>query len=73
MKSIQLIAISLIVLGALALAYSGFNYSRETRESNPGLVSLPMNDSAQMNVTVWAGTGGVLIGGLLFVFGRSLH
>lgn len=71
MKSIQLIAIALIVLGALALAYGGFNYSQETHETNPGSVSLPMNDSAQINRPVWAGAGGVLVGGLLFVFGRS--
>lgn len=71
MKTVQLIAIALVVLGALVLAYGSFNYSQETQEAGPGSVSLPMDDTEQNDLLVWAGAGGVVIGGLLFVLGRS--
>lgn len=71
MKSIKRMAVVLIVLGALALAYGGFNYTRETSEAYRGSVSLIMDDSEQMGMPVWAGAGGILVGGLMFVFSRS--
>ncbi len=71
MKSIQRMAVVLILLGALALAYGGFNYTRETNEANPGSVSLIMDDRAQVGMPVWAGAGGILLGGLMFVLSRS--
>lgn len=71
MKSIQRIAVVLIVLGALALAYGGFNYTRETNEVHPGSVSLIMDDREQIGMPVWAGAGGILLGGLMFVLSRS--
>ncbi len=71
MKSIQRMAVVLIVLGALALAYGGFNYTREPTDASPGSVSLIMDDTEQVSMPVWAGAGGILVGGLMFVLSRS--
>lgn len=70
MKAIQLTAVVLIVLGALALAYGGFTYTRETHEANLGALSLSVEDKERVNIPVWAGVGGILIGGIMLVFSR---
>lgn len=70
MKAIQIVAVILIVLGALALAYGGFTYTRETHEANLGSLSLSVDDKEWVNIPVWAGVGSILIGGIMFVFGR---
>lgn len=71
MKAIQIVAVVLIVLGTLALAYGGFTYTRETHEANLGSLNLSVDDKEWVNIPVWAGVGGILIGGIMFVFGRS--
>lgn len=71
MKTFQLIAVVLIFLGVLTLAYGGFTYSRETNEENLGSMSLAVDDRDRVYLPVLAGVGGILIGGLIFVFGRS--
>lgn len=69
MKPHQLIAIILIVLGLLALAWGGFSYTKETHEASLGPLSISVDEKERVNIPVWAGAGSILIGGLLFVFG----
>mgnify|MGYP003700540561 CR=1 FL=1 len=71
MKTYQLAAVVLIVLGVLALAYGGFTYTQDTHETRLGPLSLSVDDRERVNIPVWAGVGAVVIGGLLFFFGRS--
>lgn len=69
MKIHQIVAIVLIVLGVLALAWGGFSYTKETHEASIGSLSLSVDERRHVNVPVWAGAGSIVIGGLLFVFG----
>lgn len=72
MKLHQIIAIALIVLGVLALAWGGFSYTRETHEASIGSLSLSVDERKHVNVPVWAGAGAIVVGGLLFAFGPAL-
>ncbi len=71
MKTMQRLAVILIVLGALALAYGGFNYTMETHAAKLGSMSLLMEDREPIAGPVLAGVGGLMIGGIIFVLGRS--
>jgi TRAP-type C4-dicarboxylate transport system permease small subunit len=66
------IAIVAIAAGALALAYGGFSYTKETHEANIGSLQLSMKDKEQVHVPVWVGVGAIVIGaGLLLVPARK--
>jgi hypothetical protein len=66
MKPIRGIALALIVGGALALAYGGFSYTKNTHEAHIGSLDLSIKDKEHVNIPVWAGVGAIVIGaGLL--------
>lgn len=67
----KLIGIVLIVLGGLGLAYGGFTYTKETHEANIGPVQLSVDEKEHVNIPVWAGVSGLVIGSLLLAFGRK--
>jgi TRAP-type C4-dicarboxylate transport system permease small subunit len=65
----KIVAIALIVLGALALMYGGFSYTKETHEAKLGPIQLSITDKETVNVPVWVGVGAIVVGGLLLFFG----
>jgi drug/metabolite transporter (DMT)-like permease len=68
MSSTKIIAIVLIVAGALALAYGKFSYTKETHEAKVGPLELTVKDKETVNIPQWAGIGAIVIGaGLLLV------
>lgn len=69
MKTYQIAAVILIVLGVLALAYGGFTYTSETHEASIGSLTMAVDEKKRFNVPVWAGVGAIVAGGLLFFFG----
>ncbi len=69
MNSIKMLAIALIVAGALGLAYGSFSYTKETHTTKVGPIELSVKDKQTVNVPVWAGVGAIVLGGLLLVFG----
>jgi TRAP-type C4-dicarboxylate transport system permease small subunit len=60
-----MLAIVLIVAGALGLAYGGFSYTKETHETKLGPIELTVKDKETVNIPIWAGIGAIVIGGLL--------
>ena len=71
MSSIKIIAIVLIVAGALALAYRQFTYTQETHDAKVGPVEFSVKDKETVRIPMWAGIGAIVIGGgLLLVGGR---
>jgi len=66
---IKLVALLLIVAGALGLAYGSFSYTKETHEARVGPIELTMKDKETVNIPVWAGVGAIAIGGVLLLFG----
>jgi uncharacterized membrane protein len=61
--------IVLIVAGFLGLAYGGFTYTKETHEAKIGPLTLSVADKETVNVPLWVGIGGIVVGGLLLVMG----
>ena len=68
MSPLRILAVVLIVGGALGLAYGSFTYVAGTHDVDLGVVELSTTDRETVNVPVWVGVGAILAGAaLLFV------
>ncbi len=73
MSSTKIIALVLIVAGALGLAYGKFTYTKETHDAKIGPIELSVKDKETVNVPMWAGIGAIVVGaGLLLAGGRKI-
>jgi uncharacterized membrane protein len=66
----RIIGIILIVAGALALAYGGFTYTKDSHDVKIGPIQFSVKEKETVSVPLWAGAGGIAIGVLLLVFGN---
>ena len=71
MTPLRIVAIVLVVAGALALAYGGFSYTKETHQAKIGPIELSMKEKQEVNVPQWAGIGAIVIGAVLLVVGKK--
>lgn len=71
MNAVKMVAIALILGGALALMYGGFSYTKETQQVKLGPLELSVKEKQTVNIPIWAGVGALLIGGALFLFGSK--
>ena len=71
MGSIKLAGIVLIVAGALALAFGGFSFTKETHDTKIGPLELSVKDKERVNIPLWAGVAAVVAGGVLLVMPRK--
>lgn len=69
MNPLRLVAILLVVAGALGLAYGGFSYTKESTAVKLGPLELKVQEKETVNVPVWAGLGAIGVGLLLLVLG----
>ncbi|MEO5695989.1 MAG: hypothetical protein ABIQ60_02510 [Burkholderiaceae bacterium] len=69
MNATKVIALILIVAGALGLVYGGFSYTKDTTAVKLGPVELAVKEKQTVNVPMWAGIGAIVVGGLLLVMG----
>lgn len=67
MNGMKILAIVLLVLGVLGLAYGGFGYTRSTSHAEMGPISIEVKDRQRVNVPMWAGIVLVVVGGALLV------
>lgn len=70
MNALKMLAIVLIIAGALGLAYGGFTYTRETHEAKLGPIELSVKDTETVTVPVWAGIGAI-VAGVVLLFARK--
>jgi len=70
MSPVKLIAVLLIIGGALGLAYGGFSYTKNTHEVQVGPVDLSVHEKKTIDVPVWAGIAAIVAGGALLLVGR---
>ncbi len=61
----KMIGILLIVAGVAGLAYGGFSYTKETHKAEIGPLQLSMAEKERVNVPVWAGVAGIVLGALM--------
>jgi hypothetical protein len=71
MNSQSLIAMVLLVAGALGLAYGGFSYTKERHQVDLGVVQLSIDEKERVNVPLWAGIGLLVVGGALLVSAKK--
>jgi len=69
MNSTKIVAMLLVVAGALGLAYGGFSYTKDTQQAKIGPIELSIKERQTVNIPVWAGVGAIVIGGALLLFG----
>jgi hypothetical protein len=65
----KIAAILLLVVGALALIYGGFSFTRETHSADIGPLHLSVQEKERVNLPLWAGVGALMCGGLLLLVG----
>jgi TRAP-type C4-dicarboxylate transport system permease small subunit len=70
MSPVKLIAVLLIIAGALGLAYGGFSYTKNTHEVKVGPVDLSLQERKTIDVPVWAGIAALVVGGALLLVGK---
>jgi uncharacterized membrane protein len=68
----RIIGIILIVAGALALAYGGFTYTKDSHDVKIGPIQFSVKEKETVNVPIWAGAGGIAVGVLLLVYGGRM-
>ena len=71
MNPTKLIGLILIVGGALALAFGGFSYTKDSSAVKIGPVELSVKQKETVNVPLWAGIGAIVAGGLLLALGKK--
>jgi multidrug transporter EmrE-like cation transporter len=71
MNPLKIVAILLIVAGAIGLAYGGFSYTKETHSAKLGPIELKVTEKETVNVPIWAGLAAVAAGVVLLVVGKK--
>lgn len=66
-----MLAVALIVLGGLGLAYGGFSYTSETHKADVGALHLSVDEERRVNIPVWLGIGALVLGGGMLLVGRK--
>jgi hypothetical protein len=70
MNGSKLLAVILIIAGALSLAYGSFTYTKKTHDAKIGPMEISIKDKETVNIPAWAG-GGALLAGVLLLVMRS--
>jgi hypothetical protein len=61
----KIVAIVMIIAGALGLAYGGFSYTSQTHKADIGSMHMSIDEKRNVNVPVWAGLGMLVVGVIL--------
>ena len=69
MDSVKVIAIVLIIAGAIGLAYNQFSYTKETHSAKIGPLELSVKEKETVNVPLWGSLGAIGLGIVLLVVG----
>ena len=72
MNAVRIVALVLIIGGAVGLAYGGFTYTKQNHEAKIGPVEFSVSEKKTIDIPLWASIGALLVGGaLLFAGGRK--
>lgn len=62
----RLAGIAMIVLGALAVIYGGFSYTKDDTKAELGPITVKIEERERVNVPLWAGIATIVGGALLW-------
>ena len=68
MNPVRLLAIIVIVAGALGLLYGSFSFTKATHDVKIGPIEFSVKEKETVNVPMWAGIGAIVVGALLLGF-----
>jgi hypothetical protein len=71
MNATKVIAIVLIVAGALGLVYQQFSYTKETTQAKIGPLELSVKEKETVNVPLWVSLAAIGVGIVLVVTARK--
>jgi len=71
MNTVRIAGIALIAAGLLGLLYGSFSSTKETHQAKLGPIELSVKERQTVNVPVWAGVTGIVIGGVLLLLGTK--
>ena len=71
MDAAKIVAIVLIIAGALGLVYQQFSYTKETTQAKIGPLELSVKQKETVNVPLWISLGAIGVGVVLLVAGRK--
>ena len=63
----RVIALVLIVAGALGLAYGKFSVTDQTHTAQIGEIGISVQEKRSVNVPMWVGVGAIVAGAVLLV------
>ena len=66
-----MIAVALILAGALGLLVSRFTYTKETHGFNIGSLEVAVKDKETIHIPMWLSVGALLVGTALLLTRRS--
>ena len=69
MNATRLVALALIVGGALGLAYGGVSYTKDTTVVKLVPLEISAKEKERVYVPLWLGSGAIAVGGLLLAVG----
>lgn len=69
MNTIKVLGLVLLVSGVLGLVYGSFSYTKNTEEAKIGSVVISVKDKQSVNIPVWVGVGGIVLGSAFLVTG----
>jgi hypothetical protein len=67
MRPIKIVAVLLIVLGALGLAYGSFSFTKDSHDAKVGPIELSIKEKETVNVPKWAGVAAIAVGSVLLL------
>ena len=70
MGPLKMVGIILIVAGALALAYGGFSYTKESHDAKLGPFKFSLQQKERVNIPQWGGLAAIVVGVVLLVVGK---
>ena len=65
MTPVKIVGIVLIVLGAAALAWGGFSYTKEKQQARIGPIELSVSEKQDVSIPRWIGLGVLALGVVL--------
>ena len=69
MNAARIIAILLIIAGALGLVYQQFSFTRQTTQAKLGPLELSVKEKETVNIPLWVSLGAIGVGVVLLVAG----
>lgn len=72
MNAMRIAGVLLIVASVVALLYGGFSYTKDTQAVKLGPLELTVREKKDVNIPIWAGIVGIVVGGALVLYGGKV-